>query len=166
MSSKNLYFLECFSCEGLSCQRSTLYTQTTDCDKSDKCVTLFESCKLAIQVDTINFIIIFLSSTDIPMKKSCYADLSADEKLKCDNTTNPLCYKCTGSRCNNMGRTDHKCVSCSTATNSNCLQSPGSVSATRCPAPISDDAFCFVKSVRIFKNLYKAFDSRNTVLNR
>lgn len=93
-------------------------------------------------------------STVIPTKKTCYADLSSEEKLKCDNATNPLCYKCSGVRCNNLGRTDHKCVSCSTATNANCLQNPSSLPETRCPAPISDDAFCFVKSVRFFKNIY------------
>ncbi|XP_037045353.1 prestalk protein-like [Bradysia coprophila] len=116
----------CFSCEGITCQRSTLYTQTTDCEKSDTCVTLFENY--------------------IPTKKTCYADLSSEEKIKCDTTSNPLCYKCTADRCNSFGRVDHKCLTCSTSTNANCLQNPKSLQTTRCTAPISDDAYCFVKS--------------------
>lgn len=144
--------LECYSCEGISCQRSTLYTQTTDCEKSDTCVTLFENCKLQCcwPLDIYTQWLF----TDTPTKKSCYAALSSIEKTKCDNTSNPLCYKCTGNRCNNLGRIDHKCLTCNTLTNPNCLQNPKSIQSTRCSAPISDDAYCFVKSVRFFIFLF------------
>lgn len=103
------------------------------------------------------------SFTDIPIKKSCYADLSSDEKIKCDNTSNPLCYKCSGNRCNNLGRIDQKCLSCSTLTNPNCLQNPKNVQASRCPASISDDAYCFVKSVEKF--LFILIFSVTTIAN-
>lgn len=91
-----------------------------------------------------------LLPTDTPLKKGCFADLSTDEKLKCNNASHTFCYKCNGNRCNNLGRIDHKCKACTTATNSNCLQNPKILQATRCPALISDDAYCFVSSVMIF----------------
>lgn len=50
--------------------------------------------------------------------------------------------------CNNLGRIDHQCIACTTEYgNSNCLQDPTKINATRCPAPVTDTAYCFVNSV-------------------
>lgn len=54
----------------------------------------------------------------------------------------------TTDYCNNLGRIDHKCISCTAVGgNSNCLQDPSKIDGTRCPAPITDAAYCFVTSV-------------------
>lgn len=66
----------------------------------------------------------------------------------CNDTTNPLCYKCTTDNCNNLGRVDHKCISCNTENgNADCLQDPTKIAGTRCIAPITDEAYCYVNSV-------------------
>lgn len=93
---------------------------------------------------------------DIPVKKTCYSNLSSNEKINCNSTSNPLCYKCTDNRCNSFGRVDHKCLTCSTSTNVNCLQNPKVLQTTRCPAPISDDAYCFVRSVRTWSFAFRS----------
>ncbi len=50
--------------------------------------------------------------------------------------------------CNNRGRIDHKCIACTTDNgNSNCLQDPTKIVQTRCPAPTTDEAYCFVTAV-------------------
>lgn len=84
----------------------------------------------------------------IPIKKSCVSDLTTIEIELCNDSTNPLCYNCTTDYCNNLGRVDHTCISCTTGNgNTNCLQDPTKITATRCPAPTTDEAYCYVNSV-------------------
>lgn len=50
--------------------------------------------------------------------------------------------------CNNLGRIDHKCLTCTAnSVSADCLQDPSKIVETRCNAPTTDDAYCFVTSV-------------------
>lgn len=80
-------------------------------------------------------------------QRGCLSGLSAADQTACNLASNKTCYTCDTNLCNNLGREDHTCLVCSSATESKCLNDPLNVNRTRCPTSPALDAFCFTKLV-------------------
>ncbi|EDW00883.1 uncharacterized protein LOC6559684 [Drosophila grimshawi] len=117
----------CYSCEGINCQRTTLQNATVQCnDLLDICVTVYERFRV--------------------IERGCLVELSLAAQSKC-NSQDKQCQKCSGELCNDQGRIDFQCIQCNGSDDSKCNLAGDSIMPTQCPAPTSNNAYCYVKNV-------------------
>ncbi|XP_062131170.1 uncharacterized protein LOC133842190 [Drosophila sulfurigaster albostrigata] len=115
----------CYSCEGINCQRTSRQNVTVTCtDVLDICVTAYDDFMVT--------------------ERGCLLELSLASKAKC-NTGDKQCQKCNGELCNNLGRIDFQCIQCDGSENSDCNTGGSSVSPSQCAAPTSSNSYCYVK---------------------
>lgn len=141
--------LKCLECEGEHCLRTSVQNNSVTC--SGSCVAVFDQCKyLEPRTRQRYFVELWNNKNRISVtlqRRGCLSALSATDQSACNLASNTTCYTCDTDLCNNMGRVDHTCLVCSSATDSKCLNEPLSVNRTRCPSSLATDALCFTKLV-------------------
>ncbi|KAH8370168.1 hypothetical protein KR093_002481 [Drosophila rubida] len=116
----------CYSCYGISCQRTTLNVEQTCLDSLDYCVTIFDQSKV--------------------LYKGCSLEIPVQLRQHCESRPNDACYKCNSDRCNNVGSQQYACVQCDASKDSNCAENAATLAPAACAAPTAINSYCYVKS--------------------
>lgn len=85
-----------------------------------------------------------------------------EEQEICDDDDDTSCYKCDTEKCNDLGRTEHTCLVCSTRTNPFCLGEPSNVESIRCPVVIGTESKCFIAVVSLKINYWAGMKAQLT----
>ncbi|XP_030375471.1 uncharacterized protein LOC115624779 [Scaptodrosophila lebanonensis] len=118
--------LQCYSCEGINCQRTTRLNATTTCsDQLDLCVTVYDG--FAVR------------------ERGCLLHLSVESRAKCGNADAKECQKCSGSLCNDKGRVDFRCVQCKGSENAQCNTAASTLTPEPCEVPTSPNSYCYIR---------------------
>ncbi|XP_030375527.1 uncharacterized protein LOC115624819 [Scaptodrosophila lebanonensis] len=115
----------CYSCNGISCQRTSLLKEIQCQDLLDYCVTIFDGSEV--------------------LYKGCSLEIPTELRSRCDSAGSGTCTKCNTNRCNNIGSPEFACLQCDSSKDTNCAENAAVLDPQPCGAPTAPNSYCFVK---------------------